>query len=79
MVRDCVCGHHWPMDRSAEMRALAEVQERLQDRFPELDAEVVEAAVILAHAELNGPVRAFVPVLVERAARERLAFAVRDN
>jgi hypothetical protein len=67
------------MDRSAEMRALAEVQERLQVRFPELDAEVVEAAVLLAHSELNGPVRAFVPVLVERAARERLAFAVRDN
>ncbi|KRF39463.1 three-helix bundle dimerization domain-containing protein [Terrabacter sp. Soil810] len=67
------------MDGTAEMRALAEVQERLQARFPELDPGVVEASVRLAHAELNGPVRAFVPVLVERAARERLAFTVRDS
>ena len=67
------------MDDTAERRALADVQERLQARFPELDPGVVEAAVRLAHAELNGPVRAFVPVLVERAARERLAFTVRDS
>jgi hypothetical protein len=40
---------------------------------------VVEAAVRLAHSELTGPVRDFVPVLVEHAARDRLAFAVRDD
>lgn len=54
------------------------VQARLSERFPEVDAAVVEAAVRLSHAELTGPVRDFVPLLVERAARDRLAFASRD-
>ncbi|GAA2502299.1 hypothetical protein GCM10009858_45520 [Terrabacter carboxydivorans] len=61
------------------MRALREVQTRLQTRFPDLDPEVVEAAVRLAHSEMTGRVRDFVPVLVEHAARDRLAFAVRDD
>src|SRR6478672_9327651 len=61
------------------MTALARVQLRLQEHFPDLHAEVVEAAVRLAHSELTGPVRAFVPVLVEHAARDRLAFALRDD
>ena len=61
------------------MRALSDVRLRLQEHFPELDADVVEAAVRLAHSELTGPVRDFVPVLVEHAARDRLAFAVRDD
>ena len=51
---------------------MAEVQERLERRFPELDATVVEAAVRLAESEITGPVRDFVPLLVERAARARL-------
>ena len=63
------------------MRALADVQARLQARFPDLDSEVVEAAVRLSHSKLTGRVRDFVPVLVEHAARDRLAFAARvgDN
>ena len=61
------------------MRALSDVRLRLQEHFPQLDADVVEAAVRLAHSELTGPVRDFVPVLVEHAARDRLAFAVRDD
>ena len=61
------------------MKALARVQLRLQEHFPELHAEVVEAAVRLAHSELTGPVRDFVPVLVEHAARDRLSFALRDG
>ena len=67
------------MDRADEMRALSDVRLRLQEHFPQLDADVVEAAVRLAHSELTGPVRDFVPVLVEHAARDRLAFALRDN
>ena len=67
------------MDPADEMTALARVQLRLQEHFPDLHAEVVEAAVRLAHSELTGPVRDFVPVLVEHAARDRLAFAVRDD
>jgi hypothetical protein len=62
-----------------EMRALAEVQRRLQERFPELDVAVVEAAVRVAHSELTGHIREFVPVLVEHAARDRLSFALRDD
>jgi len=67
------------MDRAAEMKALADVQVRLQEAFPELDADVVEAAVRVAHSQLDGPVRDFVPVLVEHAARDRLSFALRDE
>lgn len=64
------------MDRAAERRALAEVQARLEERFPDLHPDVVAAAVSLAHSELDGPVRDFVPVLVEHAARDRLSFAL---
>ena len=63
------------MDRDAEHRALVEVQARLEQRFPHLHPDVVAAAVAVAHSGLDGPVRDFVPVLVEHAARDRLAFA----
>lgn len=55
---------------------MAEVQERLEARFPELDPTVIEAAIRVAAAEITGPIRDFVPLLVERAARDRLARAV---
>ncbi len=55
---------------------MAEVQERLAARFPDLDPTVVEAAVQLAAAGITGPVRDYVPLLVERAARERLTAVV---
>ncbi len=61
-----------------ERAALAEVEERLCRRFPELDPTVVEAAVRVSHAQLTGPIRDFVPLLVERAARDRLSFAARQ-
>lgn len=61
------------MDHELETRALQEVQERLTQRFPYLGAEVVEAAVRVAYSKLTGPVRDFVPVLVEHEARQRLA------
>jgi hypothetical protein len=50
-----------------------DVQERLSQRFPRLGDEVVEAAVRVAYSKLTGPVRDFVPVLVEHDARERLS------
>jgi hypothetical protein len=65
-------------DRDQEQRALVEVQQRLRDRFPELDPPVVEAAVRVAHTELTGPIRDFAPLLVEKAARDRLASAIRE-
>ena len=58
---------------------MAEVQQRLEARFPDLDPTVVEAAIRVAAAEITGPVRDFVPLLVERAARERLRRAVSDE
>lgn len=66
------------MDRAAEAKGLDEVRTRLAERFPSLHRDVIEAAVRLAHSELKGPVRDFVPMLVELAARDRLRFADRD-
>jgi hypothetical protein len=61
------------MERQAETQALEDVPSRLVASFPDLGAAAVAAAVSLACAELTGPVRDYVPVLVERLARERLA------
>ncbi len=66
------------VDAEHERQALTEVEARLRQRFPEVDATVVEAAVRLSHAQLTGPIRDFVPLLVEQAARDRLSFAARD-
>jgi len=65
------------MDREQELRALAGVLQRLSERFPDLDPALVEAAVRVSHHELrSNPIRDFVPLLVEHAARDRLAFAL---
>lgn len=60
------------VDPAHEARQMAEVQQRLEARFPGLDPTVVQAAVQTAAAGITGPVRDYVPLLVERAARERL-------
>lgn len=60
------------MDDRHEAEALRAVQQRLSDEFPHLGEEMVEAAIRTAHSQLGGPIRDFVPVLVERIARERL-------
>ena len=57
---------------STEVRALQDVRDRLIARFPHVGREVVEAAVQVARAGIEGPIRQYVPVLVEHAARERL-------
>jgi hypothetical protein len=64
------------VDPAHEARQMAEVQERLEARFPDLDPAVVEAAIAVEAARITGPVRDYVPLLVERAARERLDRAV---
>ena len=56
-----------------EVRALAEVKSRLEEDFPDVEGSLVEDAVKEAHHRLTGPIRDFVPVLVEREARDRLA------
>jgi len=62
-----------------ETQALRDVQARLAEQFPQVDDEVVEAAVRLAVTELDGPIRDFVPVLAERTARSRLSTLTRDQ
>ena len=56
-----------------EERAVERVSERLVDRFPDVPEATVRALVNEAHDSLDGPIRAYVPVLVEHAARDRLA------
>src|SRR6266498_903222 len=51
-----------------ESKEIAEVQGRLAERFPELDENTIAAAVRLAHSELTGGIRDYVPVLVEHNA-----------
>ncbi|MFB6612040.1 three-helix bundle dimerization domain-containing protein [Agromyces sp. NPDC056379] len=61
------------MDHTEEARAVGEVIDRLVGRFPDLPRDHVAAVVEAAHLELEGnPVRDFVPVLVERTAKQRL-------
>ncbi len=61
------------VNRRSEEHAVQAVEERLRSRFPDVDPDIVKEVVHGTHAELTGPVRDFVPVLVEHAARERLA------
>jgi hypothetical protein len=61
------------MERTDEVQAMRGVQERLMAEFPRLPASQVQAAVTSAHESMTGPIRDFVPVLVERDARARLS------
>jgi hypothetical protein len=57
-----------------ESRELNEVVQRLLERFPEMQEERVRSVVAKAHEKfVNNPIRDFVPVFVERAAREELS------
>jgi hypothetical protein len=60
------------MERQAEAQALENVRSRLAATFSDLGDEAVAVAVSYACAQMTGPVRDYVPVLVERMARERL-------
>jgi len=56
-----------------EIKAVREVTARLATSFPELDTVEVERAVHRSYEEFTGrPIRDFVPVLVERMARDDL-------
>jgi hypothetical protein len=57
-----------------ESDAIRHIVGRLSRQFPELPAEDVERAVYRKYESFtDSPIRDFVPVLVERAARRRLA------
>ena len=61
------------MEQQTEDEALAHVQARLAARFPELEEDAIASAVRSAHTGMVGPIRDYVPVLVERIARDLLA------
>jgi hypothetical protein len=57
----------------AEATAVANVIARLKSQFPEMSGDEIEAAVTGKHREFDEvAVRDFVPILVERSARENL-------
>lgn len=61
------------MDCTDEQRALVSVINALAGRFPSRSRADVEDAVCEEYSVFNaGPVRTLVPLLVERAAAERL-------
>jgi hypothetical protein len=62
------------MTKEPEARALMAVIDRLAERFTGQQRSVIEEVVAEEHALLDdGPIRDFVPVLVERRAKLRLA------
>jgi hypothetical protein len=56
-----------------EHQALEHVCSRLVERFPDVPEATVRLTVSDVHARFDGRVRDYVPVLVEREARARLA------
>jgi hypothetical protein len=68
------------MDQAHEVQEIEDICTRLGERFPQLGADVIQATVRLAHTELAGGIRDYVPVLVEHNARDRLeAIADRED
>jgi hypothetical protein len=56
-----------------DRRALEDLTDRMVVQFPLVPPDYVRNVVNATWAEFNGrPIRAFVPVLVERTARQRL-------
>jgi hypothetical protein len=61
------------MNRPEEDRAIAEAAERLIKAFPDLSPDTIERAVAESRPEFeDNPIRDFVPLFVERAAKQRL-------
>ncbi len=56
----------------SEQDGLTQVLRRLKEAFDSVPSEIIEESVRREHAALTGPIRDFVPLLVEKAARERL-------
>ena len=79
-----MCGvWSWPKDQASEkaavlapedeVKAVSEVTQRLAVSFPDVDVVDVEHAVHRSYEAFTGkPIRDFVPVLVERMARDDL-------
>lgn len=62
-----------PQDSAHEAREIREVIERLIERFPQEQPDRIRAVVAAARVQFQGnPIRVFVPVFVERTARQVL-------
>lgn len=61
------------MSQLDERRAVEEVFRRLTALFPDVPPGQVRATVDGVHARLSGPVRDYVPLLVERQSRDILS------
>ena len=62
-----------------EATALEQVVQALVARFASVDAETIRSVVDEVHGTFDGPVRDYVPLLVERASRERLRALVAES
>lgn len=61
---------------AAEAKALDHLAQRLQHDYG-LPAETVDSAIAEALAKLDGrPIRNFIPILVEREVKDRLAASI---
>lgn len=61
------------MDHAQELHAIAQVVDRLAERFPHVTRARIERIVAEVQATLDDSrVRDYIPVLVERTAKDRL-------
>lgn len=67
------------MPQNSETTALLDLQHRLEMTFPSVASTVVHQAVTDSYAAMTGPIRDFVPLLVEHQARNALAATVRGD
>lgn len=68
------------MTAEPEARALLAVIDRLAESFPDKQRSVIEDVVTEEHGSLaNNPIRDYIPVLVERAAKLRLTRSNKEN
>ena len=60
-------------DVTRELQAMTQVTDRLTESFADHSPDAVNRTVTSAHHRFDGsPIREFVPVLVERIARDEL-------
>jgi hypothetical protein len=62
-----------PVREINEFEAVEQVCLRLDAQFSTVPMATVRAVVQEVHARLDGPVRAYVPLLVEREAKDTLS------
>lgn len=61
-------------------RVIADVEKRVQDRFPEAEPALVhEEAVAAVEHYADAPVKDFVDIIAEREARARVAEELADD